>query len=83
MSIYKKKVLTFYISRHHSLCYLPLQRIRDCSHMHKHNGTTAAIMLMNQHELRELHTKELYFDQHFPIRKGKFLNEDKDQVLPW
>ncbi|PNF27093.1 hypothetical protein B7P43_G08546 [Cryptotermes secundus] len=51
--------------------------------MHNHNGTTAAIMLMNQHELRELHTKELYFNQHFPIRKGKFLDEDKDQVLPW
>jgi hypothetical protein len=51
--------------------------------MHNHEGTTAAIRLMDQHELHELQNKESYFSQYFPAQKRKVLNEDLDQVLPW
>jgi hypothetical protein len=51
--------------------------------MHKHEGTTAAIRLMDKQDLRELQKKELYFSQYFPTWKDKVLNKDTDQALSW
>ncbi|XP_037087402.1 uncharacterized protein LOC119107916 [Pollicipes pollicipes] len=41
------------------------QKVRDCSDIHKHDGTDAALKLKSEREIRELQYKEAYLSLYF------------------
>lgn len=42
------------------------QKVRDCSHIHDHAGTTAQIQLVDERQMKKLQRKEAYLSLYWP-----------------